>query len=119
MALECRIVASATAPVQEVITEGETGRLFPFFDAALVARVRETLEAPEARPPWPGRRGGAAQDPMISKADACPDGGSSSACPIEGLKPQGSTFARCGERCSGSKFGPKLDVAIAAPRRMR
>jgi glycosyltransferase involved in cell wall biosynthesis len=48
MALECRIVASATAPVQEVITEGETGRLFPFFDAnALVARVRETLEAPD------------------------------------------------------------------------
>ena len=42
------LLASATAPVQEVITEGQTGRLFPFFDAnALVERVRETLEEPE------------------------------------------------------------------------
>ncbi|MFC4174690.1 glycosyltransferase [Microvirga sp. GCM10011540] len=44
MALGCRIVASATPPVQEVIEEGVTGRLFPFFDRqALVERVRETL----------------------------------------------------------------------------
>jgi glycosyltransferase involved in cell wall biosynthesis len=44
MALECHIVASATPPVEEVIQDGETGRLFPFFDeTALVERVRETL----------------------------------------------------------------------------
>jgi glycosyltransferase involved in cell wall biosynthesis len=48
MALECRIVASATPPVEEVIRSGETGLLFPFFDeAALVARVRQVLENPE------------------------------------------------------------------------
>jgi len=45
LALECRIVASATPPVEEVMTDGETGRLFPFFDEkALVERVRATLE---------------------------------------------------------------------------
>jgi len=44
MALGCRIVASATPPVEEVIQDGVTGRLFPFFDReALVARVREAL----------------------------------------------------------------------------
>jgi glycosyltransferase involved in cell wall biosynthesis len=44
MALECRIVASATAPVEEVIRHGENGRLFPFFDhAALVEQVRDAL----------------------------------------------------------------------------
>lgn len=44
MALECRIVASDTPPVREVITDGENGRLFPFFDqAALVETVRATL----------------------------------------------------------------------------
>jgi glycosyltransferase involved in cell wall biosynthesis len=48
MALECRIVASATAPVQEVIRHGENGRLFPFFDTeALVEQVRDTLGDPE------------------------------------------------------------------------
>lgn len=48
MALECRIVASATPPVEEVIWDGETGRLFPFFDEkALVERVRATLADPE------------------------------------------------------------------------
>jgi glycosyltransferase involved in cell wall biosynthesis len=44
MALECRIVASDTAPVREIITDGVNGRLFPFFDEkALAERVRETL----------------------------------------------------------------------------
>ncbi|HST95397.1 MAG TPA: glycosyltransferase [Microvirga sp.] len=44
MALGCRIVASDTAPVREVIQDGVTGRLFPFFDRqALVERVREAL----------------------------------------------------------------------------
>jgi glycosyltransferase involved in cell wall biosynthesis len=48
MALECRIVASATAPVEEAIRDGENGRLFSFFDhAGLVDRVRETLADPE------------------------------------------------------------------------
>jgi glycosyltransferase involved in cell wall biosynthesis len=48
MALECRIVASDTPPVREVIEEGATGRLFPFFDkAALVERVHETLKETE------------------------------------------------------------------------
>jgi glycosyltransferase involved in cell wall biosynthesis len=44
MALECRIVASDTAPVREIITDGVNGRLFDFFDEkALAERVRETL----------------------------------------------------------------------------
>jgi glycosyltransferase involved in cell wall biosynthesis len=44
MALECRIVASDTEPVREVIQDGVNGRLFPFFDEkALAERVRETL----------------------------------------------------------------------------
>jgi len=48
MALECRIVASDTAPVREIITDGVNGRLVPFFDhRALAERVRETLEDKE------------------------------------------------------------------------
>jgi glycosyltransferase involved in cell wall biosynthesis len=44
MALECRIVASDTEPVREIIQDGVNGRLFPFFDEkALAERVRETL----------------------------------------------------------------------------
>jgi glycosyltransferase involved in cell wall biosynthesis len=44
MALECRMVASDTAPVREIIQDGVNGRLFPFFDGgALAERVRETL----------------------------------------------------------------------------
>lgn len=44
MALECRMVASDTAPVREIIQDGVNGRLFPFFDhKALAERVRETL----------------------------------------------------------------------------
>jgi glycosyltransferase involved in cell wall biosynthesis len=44
MALECRIVASDTEPVREIITDGVNGRLFNFFDEkALAERVGETL----------------------------------------------------------------------------
>lgn len=48
MALECRIVASDTLPVREIIQEGVTGRLFNFFDEKQLAeRVRETLQDKE------------------------------------------------------------------------
>jgi glycosyltransferase involved in cell wall biosynthesis len=45
MSAGCAIVGSATAPVQEVIAEGHTGRLFDFFSAqALAERVVELCE---------------------------------------------------------------------------
>lgn len=48
MALETLVVASATAPVQEVMEDGVNGLLVPFFDAqALAARVAEALADPE------------------------------------------------------------------------
>jgi glycosyltransferase involved in cell wall biosynthesis len=44
MALECRLVASDTLPVREVVRDGENGLLFPFFERdALVERVGEVL----------------------------------------------------------------------------
>jgi glycosyltransferase involved in cell wall biosynthesis len=47
MALGCRIAASDTPPVREVIEDGTNGRLFPFFDKeALVASVRAVLAEP-------------------------------------------------------------------------
>ncbi len=50
MSCEAAIVASDTAPVREVITHGETGRLADFFDKeALVKEVCELLEDPEQR----------------------------------------------------------------------
>lgn len=50
MATECAIVASSTRPVQEVLTEGETGRMVDFFDGpAMVERVCELMDDPEQR----------------------------------------------------------------------
>jgi len=50
MSVGCAIVASDTAPVREVITHGDTGLLFPFFDApALVRAVVQLVESPEQR----------------------------------------------------------------------
>ncbi len=50
MATGGAIVASDTEPVREAVTEGETGRLVPFFDqAALIDRVCELLDDPAQR----------------------------------------------------------------------
>jgi len=48
MSMGATIVASDTAPVREVITHGETGLLFDFFDPdALASSVIDVLEDPE------------------------------------------------------------------------
>lgn len=50
MSCGCAIVGSDTAPVREVIRDGETGRLVDFFDpAGLAATVNELLANPAAR----------------------------------------------------------------------
>ncbi|CUH51061.1 glycosyltransferase family 4 protein [Shimia marina] len=50
MAIGAPIIASDTAPVKEVITHGETGRLFPFFDGArMVEEICTVLESPKMR----------------------------------------------------------------------
>jgi len=47
LAAGCRVVASDTAPVRDVITHGDNGLLFGFFDRqALVERVTEVLREP-------------------------------------------------------------------------
>ena len=50
MSAASAIVASDTAPVREVMTEDENGRMVDFFDkAALVDKVCDLLDDPEAR----------------------------------------------------------------------
>ncbi|MGC9368442.1 MAG: glycosyltransferase [Paracoccaceae bacterium] len=52
MSAGCNIVGSATAPVQEAITDGETGRLLDFFDVeGWAAALTEELADPEAAAP--------------------------------------------------------------------
>ncbi|QGX97612.1 glycosyltransferase [Roseovarius faecimaris] len=64
MACEAAIVASDTAPVREVLSDGETGRLVDFFDTgALVETVCELLDDPEQR----ARLGRAARALMVEQ----------------------------------------------------
>ena len=50
MAAECTIIASDTAPLREVMQDGETGLLFDFFDKdALVEKLCLALEDPDLR----------------------------------------------------------------------
>ncbi len=50
MSTECAILASDTAPVREVITDGENGQLVDFFDtAALCDKLFALLDDPETR----------------------------------------------------------------------
>jgi len=52
LAAGCRVVASATQPVREAITDGVNGRLFDFFDVPGLARsVTEVLRDPAAHDP--------------------------------------------------------------------
>ena len=49
MAAGCLVVASRTAPVEEVLRDGENGLLTDFFDKhALAGRVIKALETPES-----------------------------------------------------------------------
>jgi glycosyltransferase involved in cell wall biosynthesis len=49
LSVGCTVVASNTGPVQEVITDGETGRLVDFFDVPGLSRsVVDVLENPKA-----------------------------------------------------------------------
>lgn len=50
MSTGCAVVAGDTAPVREVLADGETGRLLEFFDAeALADEVARLLQAPAER----------------------------------------------------------------------
>jgi len=66
MACQAAIVASATQPVQEVISDGETGLLFDFFDAtAMVDQVERLCRDPALR----ARLGQAARARVIARYD--------------------------------------------------
>jgi glycosyltransferase involved in cell wall biosynthesis len=66
MACESAILASDTAPVTEVLTEGETGWLVDFFDRqALVDRLCALLDDAPAR----ARMGKAARDFVVRNYD--------------------------------------------------
>jgi glycosyltransferase involved in cell wall biosynthesis len=66
MSCQAAIVAGRVAPVEEVITHGQTGRLVDFFDGdALVAEVCDLLDDAEAR----SRLGAAARRLMQERYD--------------------------------------------------
>jgi len=66
MSAGCAVVASDTGPVTEVVTDGENGRLFPFFDCAqLAARVEELADDLGQR----RRLGRAARDTIVTRYD--------------------------------------------------
>ena len=66
MSCGAAIVASATAPVQEVIRDGETGQLVDFFDVdGLVESVSALLDDPDRRLAF----GEAARAEMIANYD--------------------------------------------------
>jgi len=66
MSAGCAIVGSATPPVQEMITDGETGLLVDFFDgAALSATVDRLLDDVQAR----ARLGRAARQLVVDRYD--------------------------------------------------
>ena len=66
MACETAIVASDVAPVREVMTDGESGRLVGFFDGtALVERICELLDDPVQR----ARLGRAARQRVVEHYD--------------------------------------------------
>lgn len=66
MSAGAAIVASDTAPVKEVMTEGETGQMVDFFDqATLIERISELLDDPETR----AQLGSTARELVRSKYD--------------------------------------------------
>lgn len=66
MAAGCVVIASRTAPVQEVITDGDNGLLFPFKDHDSLARMATAaLANPQAHAPL----GAAARQTMLQRYD--------------------------------------------------
>lgn len=66
MSVGCAIVGSDTAPVTEMITDGETGRLVGFEDSAgLAARISDLLNDPDAR----RRLGAKAREHVVARYD--------------------------------------------------
>jgi glycosyltransferase involved in cell wall biosynthesis len=66
MSTGCLVVASDTAPVREVITDGRNGLLVDFFSPeAIAARVAEALD----RPSWSAQMGEAARATILDRYD--------------------------------------------------